>query len=126
MVPVQESPEHNIGRKIESIRKLKNIKQDTVAKALGMTRQGYSKIEQADTVEAGKLTVIAETLGVPVEAIKNFNEISAIHNNIYDQNNTVINYNFNPIEKIVELYDSLLKSEREKNALLEQLLNKDK
>ena len=32
------------------------------------------------------------------------------------------NYTFNPVEKITELYERLLKTEQEKNAWLEKLL----
>lgn len=125
MLTQQEKSVH-VGRKIESIRNIKGIKQDTLAKALGITRQGYAKIEKNENVDEEKLDKIAETLGVTADDIKNFNENAVINNNIYDQNNTVINYNINAMEKIVELYDALLKSEREKVALLESMLNKSK
>ncbi|WEK17956.1 MAG: helix-turn-helix transcriptional regulator [Candidatus Pedobacter colombiensis] len=125
-MPLQQQEPIHLGRKIESIRNLKGIKQETLAKALGISRQGYAKMEKNEKVDKDKLDIIAETLGVPAEAIKNFNENAIINNNIYDQNNTVINYNINAIEKIVELYDALLKSEREKIALLESLLNNKK
>ena len=57
---------------------------------------------------------------VPVEAIKNFDEEKAIYNiqNNYDNAANNINYQFNPIDKIVQLYD-------EKIALYERIL-KDK
>ena len=57
---------------------------------------------------------------VPVEAIKNFDEEKAIYNiqNNYDNAANNINYQFNPIDKIVHLYD-------EKIALYERIL-KDK
>ena len=59
-------------------------------------------------------------LKVPVEAIKNFDEKKAIYNiqNNYDNAANNINYLFNPIDKIVQLYE-------EKIALYERML-KDK
>ena len=55
-----------------------------------------------------------------MEAIKNFDEKKAIYNiqNNYDNAANNINYQFNPIDKIVQLYD-------EKIALYERIL-KDK
>ena len=53
---------------------------------------------------------------VLVEAIKNFDEEKAIYNiqNNYDNAANNINYQFNPIDKIVQLYD-------EKIALCEKM-----
>jgi len=115
-------PHGHIGRKIEKIRKIKEIKQDTLAKALGITRQGYARMEQSENIDSEKLKVIADTLGVTAEAIRNFNEDAVINNNIYDQNNTVINYNLNAAEKVVELYEKLLQSEKEKVTMLEKMV----
>lgn len=118
-----------IGKKIERLRKIKGIKQEALASDLGITRQSLSKLEQSDSIGDDKLEKIAKALGVTPETIKEFNEETTFQNNIYDQNNTVINYNFNPIEKIVQLYDEkielyeeLLKSEREKTSLFESML----
>ena len=61
-----------------------------------------------------------------MEAIKNFNDEATFNNvaNSFQDNSYLINYQFNPIEKIIELYDVLLKSEKEKIALLEKLLGR--
>lgn len=54
------------------------------------------------------------------EAIKSFNEQAAVNNNnnTFHDNSLLINYQFNPIEKIVELYERLLQSEKEKMELM--------
>ena len=82
-------------------------------------------------------------LKVPVEAIKNFDEEKAIYNiqNNYEGSNTGINSgafnnhhcNFNPFDKIVELYESkielyerMLKDKSDMIEKLEQLLLKGK
>ena len=70
----------------------------------------------------------------PQKAIKNFDEKSALNiiSNTFTSNDTstlnAINYypTFNPIDKIVELYDALVKSEKEKVELLERILNEKK
>ena len=74
----------HIGRKIERIRTLKGIKQETLAAKLGMSQGTLSKIEQSEKVDEDKLKLIADALELSVDAIKNFNE-DAIVNNI--QNN---------------------------------------
>jgi hypothetical protein len=59
--------------------------------------------------------------------IKNFSEeavINNIQNNYEGSNNNYQNCSINPFDKIVELYDALLKSEKEKNALLEKVIEK--
>ena len=118
----------HIGRKISRIRELRGMKQETLAQELGISQQAVSKLEQSEQVEDEKLEFVAKALGVSAEVIKNFNEeatLNVIQNN-YDNAQNNINYQFNPIEKIIELYDALLKSEREKIALLEQIIQNRK
>jgi transcriptional regulator with XRE-family HTH domain len=128
-------PKH-IGRKIRRIRELLNVKQETLADQLGISQQAISKIEQSEHVEDVTLERIGKVLGVTSEAIKNFDEEAAINyiNNFNDDsvNNGAVNAfscTFNPIDKWLEaieenkkLYEALLKSEREKVAMLEKLL----
>lgn len=111
------------------------IKQDTLAFDLDMSQQAISLLEQKETLDAPVLEKIAKALGVPEEAIKNFSEDAAINiiANTFTSNDTSISqqYNFNPIEKIVELYNEkielyerMLQTEKEKNELLKKLLEK--
>jgi transcriptional regulator with XRE-family HTH domain len=102
-----------------------------MAELLGISQQSVSKLEQNDSIEDVMLEKVAKALGVTSEAIKSFNEqaIFSNMNNTFNDNATLVNYQFNPIDKIVELYDdkmklyeALLQSEREKIALLEKLL----
>jgi transcriptional regulator with XRE-family HTH domain len=123
----------HIGRKISRLRELRGMKQESLAAELGISQQAISRIEQSEQVEDEALERIAKVLGVTPEAIKLFSE-EAIFNNIQHNadtatGNTIVNYQFqfNPIEKIVELYDEkvtllerLLASEREKVELLKE------
>ncbi|PBJ11480.1 helix-turn-helix domain-containing protein [Flavobacterium sp. ACN6] len=122
-------PNH-IGRKISRIRELRDMKQEALAQALGTNQQTISAIENSETIDEEKLKAIAEALGVSVEGIKNFSE-EAILNNI--QNNyegsvvhsgPTVNHNcsFNPLDKVVELYERLVQAEKDKVAYLEKLL----
>lgn len=117
-------PTLHIGRKISKIRELKGIKQETLATELGISQQAVSKIEQSAEVEDAALEKIANVLGLSPEAIKAFTEeavFNIISNTFQDSSSNNNNYmcTFNPIEKIIELYD-------EKVALLERLLQAEK
>ena len=124
-------PKH-IGRNISRIRELREMKQEALAMAIGVSQQTISNIENSETVEDDKLQEIAKALGVTLEAIKNFSEESVFNffNNFYD--NSASNgqgafgpvYNFNPLDKVVELYERLVQAEKDKISYLEKLLNK--
>lgn len=122
-------PKH-IGRNISRIRELRGMKQEALAIAIGVSQQYISTLEGSETVDTEKLNTIAEVLGVSAEAIENFSD-EAVLNNI--QNNhegsvinsgPTLNHNctFNPIEKIVELYERLVQAEKDKVEYLEKLL----
>ena len=121
-------PTH-LGKKISRIRELRGMKQETLAEQLGISQQAVSKIEQSGDVEEITLDRIGKVLGISATGIRNFSEEAAINYfNTFNDTSTGAfqNYNctFNPIEKIVELYDALLKSEKEKVALLERVIEK--
>ena len=125
-------PTLHIGRKISKIRELRGMKQETLATELGISQQAISKIEQSADVEDVALNKIATALGITSDAIRNFSEESIFNYfNTFNDNSgagawsTNGTFNFNPIDKIVEvfeenkkLYEQLLASEREKIELL--------
>ena len=79
---------NHIGRKISRIRELKDMKQEALAQALGVSQQSISAIENSETVDDEKLKQVANALGVTVEAIKNFSEEAVFNyfNNIFRRN----------------------------------------
>lgn len=121
-------PSH-IGRKISKIRELRGIKQEALAIALGVSQQTVSNIENSETVEETMLEKVAKALEVSVEGIKNFSEetvLNIISNTFTSTDNSTLNAinvqpNFNPLDKIVELYERLLQAEKEKVEYLEKL-----
>jgi transcriptional regulator with XRE-family HTH domain len=119
----------HIGRNISRIRELKDMKQEALAQALGTNQQAISAIENSETVDEQKLIEIAKALGVSVEAIKNFSEeavFNIIGNTFQDHGAiTTGNYGctFNPLDKVVELYERLVQAEKDKVEYLEKLLN---
>ncbi len=120
-------PKH-IGRNISRIREMRDMKQEALAAAIGVSQQTISNIENSETVDEQKLLEIAKALGVTAEAIKGFNEDAAINyfNTFTDSaEGTFNNYcTFNPIDKVVELYERLVQVEKEKIGYLERLLEK--
>ncbi|MNR23174.1 HTH-type transcriptional regulator PrtR [compost metagenome] len=133
-------PNH-IGRKISRIRELRDMKQESLAQALGTSQQTISALENSEEIDDEKLVQIAKALGVSAEAIRNFSEDSVINyfNNFYDEsakgqilNNSCSNLTFNPLDKLMEayeenkkLYERLVQAEKEKVEFLEKIL-KDK
>jgi transcriptional regulator with XRE-family HTH domain len=117
-----KSTKMHLGRKISRIREIRGIKQDYLATELGVSQQTISKIEQSEQVEDSTLEKIAAVLGLSAEAIKNFSEEALINNINSSHDNSTLNVNnhcsFNPLDKVVELYERLLASEREKIEIL--------
>ena len=113
-----EQPQH-IGRKIARIRELRGMKQEALAQELGISQQAISKIEQSEEVDKETLERVAKALGVTAEGVRHFTE-EMVFNNINNFHDNSIQNNFNPIEKIVELYERLLRSEREKLEILQK------
>jgi len=121
----------HIGRNISRIRELRDMKQDALAVALGVSQQTVSNMENSETLEDDKLEGVAQALGVSVEALKNFNEeavfniISNTYHNSSSDNSTLIassvNYQptFNPLDKLIEAYE-------ENKKLYERLLEAEK
>ena len=68
---------------------------------------------------------VAAVLKVPVGTIKNFSEeatINIISSTLHDNAGSIFhNPTFNPLDKVIELYERMLK---EKDALIEKLMNK--
>lgn len=124
------------GRAVKRIREIMHIKQEVLADALGISQQSVSLLETKETIDSETLEQIAKTLKVPVEAIKNFDEEMAIFNIQHNYEGSTLNHSsnyqynyqptFNPIDKIVELYEALVKSEREKIELMQKILDKMK
>lgn len=123
-------PKH-IGRNISRIRELRQMKQEALAQAMGVSQQTVSNLENSETIDEDKLLEVAKALGVTTEAIKNFSEENVI-NYFNTFNETVNNSNFghgntchfNPLDKVVELYERLVQAEKDKVAYLEKLMEK--
>ncbi|MCT3980117.1 helix-turn-helix transcriptional regulator [Elizabethkingia anophelis] len=128
------------GRNIKRFREMLGIKQDALAYELGedWNQKKISLLEQKESVEKDILEQVAKILKLPVEAIENFDEeqvvniiSNTVNNNDNASGNSLYNYypTFNPIDKVVELYDEkialyerMLKEKDEMMAKLERLI----
>jgi len=134
-----ETPICNIhhGRNVKRFREMLGIKSETLVQDLGQdwNQQKISLLEQKENIETAILQQIAAILKIPVEAIQNFNEeqaINVISNTINNNDNAtmtnpaVFNYqpSFNPLDKMVELYERMLEQQKELIEKLEKIINK--
>ncbi|AZB32946.1 helix-turn-helix transcriptional regulator [Chryseobacterium bernardetii] len=122
------------GRNIKRFREMLGIKQEALAFELGddWNQKKVSLLEQKETVESDILAQVAKILKVPAEAIENFDEENAI--NIISNTASFDNcqqpafFNnqptFNPLDKMVELYERMLQQQREMIEKLERLIEK--
>ncbi|UCA61371.1 helix-turn-helix domain-containing protein [Chryseobacterium rhizoplanae] len=135
--------EHKIhqGRNVKRFREMLGIKQEALALDLGddWNQKKVSLLEQKEVIEDPLLKRISEVLKIPMEAFQNFDEEQAVNiiSNTFtaSDNATGFMYNhyptFNPIDKIVELYDEkielyerMLKEKDEMMVRLERLIEK--
>lgn len=138
------------GRNVKRFRELFRIKQEGLAMQLGgdWNQKKISMLESKEEIDDALLEQIGKVLHIPVEAIKNFDEETAVINiqNNYEGANsgsgTIGNdisrggigtqFNecaFNPLEKYVEavdeirkLYADLLQAKEEQIKLMERLI----
>lgn len=130
---MKESNIHE-GRNVKRLREMLGIKQETLADELGLSQQTVSALEQKEALDKDMLEKIAKVLKMPVEAIKNFDNEAAVYNiqNNYEgstvaaiNNSGTVNYEgkwIEAFEKIEKLFERLLQVEKEKNELLQKLL----
>jgi transcriptional regulator with XRE-family HTH domain len=121
----------NHGPNLRRWREWRNINQDILAELIGVSQTTLSTYEKKDKLEPEVLKKLAKALEIPVEAITDINNESPI--NIFSgtftessvggangmENNQLT---FNPIDKVAELYERLLKSEQEKVAMLQEIV----
>ncbi len=140
---MSETSERKIhqGRNVKRFREMRGLKQEGLAMELGedWTQRRVSLLEGKEEIEPEILEQVAKVLNVPVNAIKSFDDQTAVNIiantvNNHDQSASVfINPVINPVEKWLEaldeikkLYERLLQSEKEKVELLERVLNQKK
>jgi len=139
MTTLNTMPNNKIheGRNVKRFREMLGIKQDALAANLGddWNQQKISLLEQKEAIDAPLLAKISAALKIPVEAIQNFDEEQAVNviANTYSfqdfKDNAVasgFSYqpSFNPVDKMVELYERMLQQQKEMIEKLERLIEK--
>lgn len=130
----------NEGANVRKLRQILGIKQSAFAEKLGIDQSAVSRLESRRVIEEDMLLKIANIFNVSPKIIQELEEnpLSVVVENTFESgssNNGIIGYNENvdniihPIEKIIELnkqttelYERMVALEKEKSALLEQLL----
>ena len=115
------------GRNVKRIREILGVKQEALAMELGLSQQAISALEQKEALDKDMLEKIGKILKVTPDAIRSFQEEAVINNiscTFHDFHDNSSVFQFNPVNKIIELYDKLLKEKDEKIALLEKMLDR--
>ncbi|MGV3598052.1 MAG: helix-turn-helix domain-containing protein [Bacteroidota bacterium] len=120
-----------VGSKIKKIREIKGIKQETIARTLKMTPNGYGKIERDESkITIDRLEEIAEALQVSIADILGFdanavtisNPHSNFHNSVLNTAREVHNHN-GLSEKERQLYEDKIKLLEEMVQMKDELLS---
>jgi len=119
----------NHGANVRRWREWRGINQDVLAELIGVAQTTLSSYEKKEKLEPEILEKIAKALDIPVEAITEIGQDTAINiisNTFTDfKDNAIANQNyptFNLVDKVAELYERLLKAEKEKIDMLQDVL----
>jgi transcriptional regulator with XRE-family HTH domain len=114
----------SIGHKIKKIRELKGFTQEDMADKLGMSVQGYGKLERDEAdIPFSRLEQIAKAFHLKVEDVTSFDEKFVFNNYASNQANQgyIVNY---VNEKERELYEKNIALLEDKVKWLTEQLNK--
>ena len=103
----------HVGRNIARLRGFQQIPQKEMASKLNMSQQAYSALENKAEIEDDLLERVAEVLEFPVQALKELDNQSVLSINQQGGNTGSIFYQYNPNEKIVELYERMIKEKED-------------
>lgn len=119
----------NQGANVRRWREWRNINQDVLAEMIGVSQATMSGLEKKEMIEPETVEKLAKALDIPIEAItdldsgSSINIVSGTFASVVSENNTN-NYSptYNPLDRVAELYERLLKAEQEKVELLQEVL----
>lgn len=110
------------GANVRRWREWRGMKQEDLAERMEISQTTYSRYENSSKLEPDVLERIAKALDIPVEAITEMNNENPINifSGTWNDSSVAQNYQptFNPIDKLVELYERMLK---EKESVIELL-----
>lgn len=126
------------GRNVKRFREMLGIKQEALANELGddWNQKKISLLEQKEAIDVPLLQQISAVLKIPVEAFQNFDEEqavniiastfhdSAVANTFKENSQANFHCTFNPIDKMVELYERMIEQQKEMIDKLERLIER--
>lgn len=131
----------NHGANVRRWREWRNINQDVLAEQIGVSQATLSSYEKKEKLDSEILDKLAKALEIPVEAITELEPETSINifSGTFSAHDSVkeqiigIKQVFNPMEKIIELYDEkvalyerMLKEKEEAISLLQEALKNKK
>lgn len=126
---VTAAKKSNHGPNVRRWREWRGINQDVLAEQVGISQGTLSIYENKEKLEPEVIAKIAKALDIPTEAITEVNEGTCINifSGTWNDNSlgNCVNQYVNSLDKVVELYERLLKSEQEKVTILQEIV-KDK
>jgi len=127
------------GRNIRKFREMLGLKQDDLADKLGddWTQKKISQLESKEQIDDAILEQVSQALHIPKETLQNLDVQEAVVNIQQNYDSSTNHQNYRPVinaesewlkalEENKALYERLLKSEQEKVAMLEKLLQAKK
>lgn len=116
----------HLGNNVARLRGYRQMPQKEIAAKLNITQQDYSKLEKKEMIDDDWLERIAEALGFPVELIKQLDNTTSAFSYNQQGGNTGVTFNqyTNELDKIVELYERVIKEKDETIELLKSMISK--
>lgn len=128
--PQEPNTTYRIAEKIRKLREIKGYKQETMAKRMGLTTNGYGKIERGESsITLDRLEQIAQVLEVSTLDILQFDDnfvynITTMNNSA--TNGIVNNYSLSEAERILMMQqiEAMQRLIDNQNKLIETLVKK--
>lgn len=128
--PQESNTTHRIAEKIRKLREVKGLKQETMAKRMGLTTNGYGKIERGESsITLDRLEQIAQVLEVSTLDILQFDDnfvynITTMNNSA--TNGIVNNYSLSEAERtlLMKQIEAMQRLIDNQNKLIETMVRR--
>lgn len=119
------------GKNAKKYREAKNVKQEVIAQELNISQQAVSNLEKRAELDDATIKVYSLVLGIDEVFIRNVADDYSIEttSNFFDNSSQILN--FNPLDKVVELfsdkdtlYERMLADKEKTSELLQKIIDK--
>lgn len=114
-----------MGQNIRHLRELKAVKLKDLALVMGLSLESVADLEMREVIDELTLSKVARCLDICVDNLKKSSKATAINyfntfnNSNFSNCQSVFSHNyhcvFNPLDKVIAIYENLLQAEKEKN-----------